>query len=113
MGLLFPGEPGLLTAVAFLVTKHRLWSVASVFELICPKAWGAFRKQGSNPRLLQRRADSSPPHHQGRPMVILNGIENLLLKFSPLLVIQKSSLQDYDNKLLNKLIITLKRKLFF
>ena len=41
-------------------------------------------------------------------MVILNGIENLLLKFSPLLVIYKSSLQDDDNKLLNKLIITLK-----
>ena len=62
---------------------------------------------------LQWHADSSPLCHQGSPMVILNGIENLLLKFSPLLVIYKSSLQDGDNKLLNKLIITLKLILFF
>ena len=116
MGFLFPGVPGLLTAVASLVTEHRLSSGGSVLvvhELGCPKALGAFRKQGSNPRPLQWHADSSPLYHQGSLMVILNGIENLLLKFSPLLVIYKSSLQDGDNKLLNKLIITLKLILFF
>ena len=98
-------------AVASLITEHRLCSgglVVVVHELSCPKAWGAFRKQGLNLCLLPWQADSSPLCPQGSPVVILNGIENLLLKFSPLLVIYNSSLQDDDNKLLNKLIITLK-----
>ena len=60
-GLLFFAGCELLTAVASLVSKPRLWSVGSVVVahgLSCSTARGIFPDQGSNPCTLRCQGDS-------------------------------------------------------
>ena len=59
-----------LTALASLVTEHRLWAQASVVVghgLSCSSACGILPDQGSNPCPLRWQVDFYPPDHQGSP----------------------------------------------
>ena len=62
LGLLFVAVRGLLTAVAPLVTEHKLQGARASVDVAhghsCSLAGGIFQDQGLNPCLLQCQVDS-------------------------------------------------------